>query len=129
MLWLKKIGFENFKDHYLEKDYNDKNLYIWYIEENGKILATMMLKTLEDSVGRIENVCCDIKHREKGLAKQLLNELFDFSLQTLNLQKLQLGTYESLERAIGFYLKNGFVEKEELRNSTTHARYYEMMLN
>lgn len=129
MLWLKKIGFENFKDHYLEKDYNDKNLYIWYIEENGKILATMMLKTLEDSVGRIENVCCDIEHRGKGLAKQLLNELFDFSIQTLNLQKLQLGTYERLERAIGFYLKNGFVEKEELRNSTTHARHYEMRLN
>ena len=48
MLWLKKIRFENFKDHYLEKDYNDENLYIWYIEENGKILATMMLKILED---------------------------------------------------------------------------------
>jgi hypothetical protein len=32
----------------LEKDYNDENLYIWYIEENGKILATMMLKILED---------------------------------------------------------------------------------
>ena len=62
----------------------------------------MMLKKLEDSVGRIENVCCDIEY---------------------------IGTYESLGRAINFYLKNGFVEKEELRNSTTHARYYEMILN
>ena len=84
----------------------------------------MMLKKLKDSVGRIENVCCDIEYRGKGLAKQLLDEVFSFAVQTLNLEKLQLGTYESLGRAI-----NGFVEKEELRNSTTHARYYEMILN
>ncbi len=89
----------------------------------------MVLKKLEDSVGRIENVCCDIEYRGKGLAKQLLDEVFSFAVQTLNLEKLQLGTYESLGRAINFYLKNGFVEKEELRNSTTHARYYEMILN
>ena len=88
-----------------------------------------MLKKLGDSVGRIENVCCDIEYRGKGLAKQLLDEVFSFAVQTLNLEKLQLGTYESLGRAINFYLKNGFVEKEELRNSTTHARYYEMILN
>lgn len=89
----------------------------------------MMLKKLEEDIGRIENVCCDIEHRGKGLAKQLLNELFEFSIKTLNLKKLQLGTYESLERAIGFYLKNGFVEKQELRNSENQARYYEMILN
>ena len=129
MLWLEKIGFENFAEHYLNKDYNDENLYIWYIEKNGKIIATMMLKKVEESVGRIENVCCDIEHRGKGLANQLLAELFKFSIQTLNLKKLQLGTYESLERAIGFYTKNGFVEKEELRNTETHARYFEMVLN
>ena len=60
---------------------------------------------------------------------ELLDEVFSFAIQTLNLEKLQLGTYESLGRAINFYLKNGFVEKEELRDSTTHARYYEMILN
>ena len=53
----------------------------------------------------------------------------DKKMDKNNLEKLQLGTYESLGRAINFYLKNGFVEKEELRNSTTHARYYEMILN
>lgn len=86
----------------------------------------MMLKIIEEGVGRIENVCCKVEHRGKGLAKKLLNELCEFSVQTLNLEKLQLGTYECLERAIGFYTKNGFVENEELRNPETHARYYEM---
>ena len=50
----------NFSKNYLEKNYNDENLYIWYIEQEGKILATMMLKKLEDSVGRI-----DIKLKRK----------------------------------------------------------------
>lgn len=99
----------------LEKNYNDENLYIWYIEQEGKILATMMLKKLKDSVGRIENVCCDIEYRGKGLAKQLLDEVFSFAVQTLNLEKLQLGTYESLGRAIKFLSKNGFVEKERTK--------------
>ena len=50
----------NFSKNYLEKNCNDENLYIWYIEQEGKILATMMLKKLEDSVGRI-----DIKLKRK----------------------------------------------------------------
>ncbi len=128
MLWLKKIGFKEFEEHYLNKNYNDENLYIWYIEENGKVLATMMLKKIEDNIGRIENVCCDIEHRGKGLAEKLLLELFDFSIKKLNFKKLQLGTYECLGRAISFYKKNGFVEKEELRDENTHARYYEIVL-
>lgn len=89
----------------------------------------MILKKLEEDIGRIENVCCDIEYRGKGLANKLLNELFSFAIQNLNLHKLQLGTYESHERAIGFYQKNGFVEKQELRNSENQARYYEMILN
>lgn len=89
----------------------------------------MMLKKLEEDIGRIENVCCNIEYRGKGLANKLLNELFSFAIQNLNLHKLQLGTYESLERAIGFYQKNGFIEKQELRNSENQARYYEMILN
>lgn len=112
----------------MNKNYNDENLHIWYIEQEGKILATMMLKQLDKNIGKIENVCCDIAYRGKGLAKQLLNETIEFA-RTLNLEKLQLGTYETLERAIGFYTKSGFIEKEELRNPVSQARYYEMMLN
>lgn len=104
-------------------------MYIWYIEKEGKVIATMMLKILEESIGRIENVCCEIEYRGKGLAQKMLNELLKFSEETLKLQKLQLGTYETLQRAIGFYTKNGFRENTELRNEKTHARYYEMLLN
>ena len=55
----------------------------------------MMLKKLKDSVGRIENVCCDIEYRGKGLAKQLLYEVFSFAVKKCSVEKLQLGTYES----------------------------------
>lgn len=127
-LWLKKVGFEAFEEKYLSKDYNDEDLYIWYIEEEEKVIATMMLKKLDENIGRIENVCCDVAYRGKGLAKRILDEILTFSRE-INLQKLQLGTYESLQRAIGFYQKWGFVEKEEERNSMTNARYYEMILN
>lgn len=88
----------------------------------------MMLKQLENNVGRIENVCCDVSYRGKGLSKQLLAATLEFA-KKLQLEKLELGTYESLGRAIGFYEKSGFVEKVESRNYETQARYYEMILN
>ena len=87
-----------------------------------------MLNKINQEIGRIENVCCDISHRGKGLAKKLLDQILEFSKE-INLQKLLLGTYESLERAIGFYKKCGFIEKEEQRNPITNARYFEMILN
>lgn len=87
-----------------------------------------MLNKIDKEVGRIENVCCDMTYRGKGLAKRILDEILEFSKE-INLQKLQLGTYENLERAISFYQKWGFVEKEEQRNPITNARYFEMLLN
>lgn len=127
-LWSRKIGFEAFEEKYLNKNYDAENLYIWYIQQEEKVIATMMLNKLDKEIGRIENVCCDIEYRGKGLAKRILDEIFEFARE-INLQKLQLGTYESLERAIGFYKKYGFIEKEEERNPITKARYYEMILN
>ncbi len=50
----------------------------------------MMLKKLKDSVGRIENVCCDIEYRGKGLAKQLLDEVFSFAVQTFKFRKITI---------------------------------------
>lgn len=116
-----------FKEHYLEKDYNDANLHIWYAEKDGKVVATMMLKKISNDTGKIENVCCNPEYRGMGIAGKLLEELIQFA-KKIELKKLELGTYESLERAINFYKKCGFTEKTNVQKASANARYYELIL-
>lgn len=125
---MKKIGFEIFKQDYLERNYNDPNLNIWYIENENGIIATMMMKKIEDNIGKIENVCCNKNYRGKGLSQKIFNEILIYARNN-NLKKIKLGTYESLGRAIGFYQKNGFVENIEKRNAKDNSRFFEKIID
>lgn len=112
----------------MKRDYNSEKLHIWYIDNNDEAVAAIMLKEMEDNIGKIENVCCHEQFRGKGLAQKILDQVIKYAKE-INITKLRLGTYDSLQRAIGFYRKNGFVEKEEEYNEQQKARYYEKLLN
>ena len=102
-------------------------LNIWFIEEQSNIIATMMMKQVDDYTGRIENVCCDANYRGKGINSKLLNEVIKYSRE-IGLTKLKVGTYEKLQSAIKFYEKNGFIEQKELRNPEKKSVYFELEL-
>lgn len=123
---MRKIGFEIFKQDYLQRDYT--TLDIWYVENKDDVIAVMMMKKVEEKVGKIENVCCKKEFRGKGLSQKILDEIFFYAKKN-GFEKIKLGTYESLERAIGFYKKNGFVENIEKRNSKDNSRFFEKILN
>ncbi len=121
-------GFGIFKDDYLNRDYKDEKLHIWYIEDNNSIISVVMLKEIGNNIGKVENVCCSKDYRGKKITQKVFDEMIEFANQ-INLEKLVLGTYECLGRAIGFYLKNGFTEIVEKYEPNTTARYYEKTLN
>lgn len=123
----KEVGLSRYENFYRARDFEDKDLHIWYIEKEGAILATMMLKILDNNIGRIENVCCNAQYRGKGLAEKLLDSIIEFA-RAISLNSLQLRTFETLERAIHFYEKNGFVEMIQLRDEQEKARCYELII-
>lgn len=111
----------------MQRDYNNPDLKIWYIKNKNDVIAVMMLKIIDETTGKIENVCCRRDFRGKGLSQKIFDEIITFSKNN-RLKRIKLGTYESLERAIGFYLKNGFVENIEKRNLNNNSRFFEKIL-
>lgn len=88
----------------------------------------MMLKKIDDVVAKIENVCCRKEFRGKGLSQKILDKIFIYAKNN-GFKKIKLGTYEKLDRAIGFYQKNGFIEDIEKRNSKDNSRFFEKILD
>ncbi len=121
---MKKIGLQYLKEAYLNSDYDRENFYIWYAESNGNIIASIMLE-IDGKIGKLQGVCCRQDYRGKDISKQLLNHVISFCKQN-NVNKIRLGTYQHLERAIGFYKKNGFKELEHLRDDIEKSRFYEL---
>lgn len=120
-------GFIEYKDNYLQKDYDLPNMHIWYIEnQEGNIIATILME-IKETMGELQGVCCEREYRGKNLAQQLLNEVLCFA-KRINLEKLILGTYNQLERAIGFYIKNGFIQTNEIIENNRIAKFYELKI-
>lgn len=55
----------------------------------------------------------DIKHQGKGYGKELLNFIKE------QRKNIQLKVYKKNDEAVNFYLRNGFVKKEELLDEQT----------
>ena len=121
-------GFEEFKNDYMQKDYNEQNLHIWYIENQDKDVIASMLLEIDGKVGKLQGVCCEAEYRGNNLAQNLLNEVIIFC-KNMNLEKLVFGTYHHLERAIGFYIKNGFTQVKEETENGKIAKFYELKIN
>jgi putative acetyltransferase len=55
----------------------------------------------------------DIKHQDKGYGKELLNFIKE------QRKNIQLKVYKKNDKAVNFYLRSGFVKKEELLDEQT----------
>ena len=128
-VFVEEYGFEKFRNG-LEiqnnQDYikNGGNLWI-ALDEDENVIGTIALKKHNNEEAEIKMLYVKKDYRGKGLSKELYNKLIKKSKE-MNFNRIFLGTYDRLERAIYFYKKVGFKQIEELYNKDDGARYFEL---
>lgn len=91
----------------------NEGVMFWGLEENNELLGVMGIQD-KGEVSLIRHFYVKTSQRKGGIGTKLLNHLIN-----LTDKPILIGTWESAEWAINFYLKNGFKlipheEKEEL---------------
>jgi len=86
------------------------------VEERGKPIAYIWLKTASDSsgvYGRIQHVFVDSKYRGKGIAKMLMDIGEDY-FRRKGIKKIRLLVTAKNKAAVSLYMKEGFAVKRYL---------------
>lgn len=111
---VEEFGFEKFRDKIKNTDFSDnENKFNWIaIDKDKKIIGTITLEVKDDSEAFLRKFYVSKEYRGSGLSKELFNTFLDFA-KAKEYKKITLGTYENLNRAIAFYIKNGFKEIEK----------------
>ena len=103
---------EDIKNENIFMDYMSKGGNFWIaIDKDNNIIGTIGAKVLENNILEIKRVYVRKDCRGNGISQNLLNILESFAIKN-GFKNLFLGTYDKLERAIGFYYKNNFVDDE-----------------
>lgn len=108
-----EYGFEKGRTD-LEKE--DNSLYLenngkfWIaLDKNGNIIGTILIFRYNNEYIEIKKFYVRKDYRGKGISKELYNKAIDFC-EKMSFKKIIIGTYTKLERAVQFYMKNGFKE-------------------
>lgn len=115
-IFIEEFEFEEYRDAIKEENifeeyfFNNGNFWIAIDNENN-VIGTIGARALEEKILEIKRVyvkkCC----RGMGISQNLFNILENFAIDR-GFESLFLGTYDKLERAIGFYYKNNFIDDE-----------------
>ena len=91
--------------------YQKGNGNFWVAVEEGNVVGTIALIDIGNSEVALRKMFVDVNWRgkEKGVAQQLLNTVFNWGKEK-GIQHIYLGTIERLYAARRFYIKNGFEE-------------------
>ncbi len=90
----------------------NKNLhYLIAIDEMEKVIGTISLEYKENNEAYLKRMYVHYNHRGAGIAQNLFDTVMDKAKENYY-SIIYLGTYKKLERAINFYIKNGFVQNE-----------------
>ena len=115
-IFIEEFEFEQYRDAIKKEDIlieylsNGGNFWI-AIDCEDNVIGTIGGKALEDNTLEIKRVYVKKDYRGMGISQNLFNILENFAVNN-GFQNLFLGTYDKLERAIGFYYKNNFVDDE-----------------
>lgn len=93
--------------------YKNNGGNFWLAVDNEKIVGTISLEKIENNIGILKGMYVDKDYRNKGIASNLLNLLFNFAKEN-NYKKILLDTYEEFKIAIKYYEKIGFVRKGQI---------------
>ena len=128
-VFVEEYGFEKFRNG-LEiqnnQDYINNGGNLWIaLDEDENVIGTIALKKHNDEEAEIKMLYVRKDYRGKGLSKELYNKLIKKSKE-MNFNRIFLGTYDKLDRAINFYQRRGFTPIDELYNEEDGARYFEL---
>ena len=128
-VFVEEYGFEKFRkglEIQNNQDYINDGGNLWIaLDEDENVIGTIALKKHNNEEAEIKMLYVRKDYRGKGLSKELYNKLIEKSKE-MNFNRIFLGTYDRLERAIYFYKKVGFKQIEELYNKDDGARYFEL---
>lgn len=109
-----EYGFYDFKKILKEKnkEYLEEPNRLWVALLEGKeVIGTTGILEIDEKNALLKKVYVKKEHRGSGIAQEMLNICIEYALEK-NYENIYLETYHRLERAKGFYRKNGFVEYE-----------------
>lgn len=118
-----EFGYEEFREPLKnEKFCDNQDKFNWIaLDENNNIIGTITLEKKDKEEAFLKKFYVKKEYRGTGVAKELFNSFLSFAKDN-SYKKIILGTYENLNRAISFYIKNGFQEyvKETKNNKERH---------
>lgn len=129
-IYIDEYGFEEYRDR-IEKDDNSMylkrggNLWIAF-DKNNEIIGTIAIYKCDKETAELKRLYVRKDYRGKGLSKELYEKAIKHCKEN-EFKKIFLGTYDKLERAIKFYLKKGFKEIEN-KKETNGARFFELYI-
>jgi N-acetylglutamate synthase-like GNAT family acetyltransferase len=83
------------------------------VEDSGKIIGTLACQVVSHDEGHLRGMAVDPTWQGAGVAKQLLG-CAESELRDRGCTRVTLDTTEPLNRAIGFYLRNGYRATEKV---------------
>ena len=98
----------------LESELNNDTSYFLVATENDEVFGYIGMSVVIDE-GYIFNVAVNVKHRKKGVATALVNELVTYGKKN-NFYFITLEVRESNEKAKSLYSKFGFVKVGERKD-------------
>lgn len=121
-IFIEEFDFEEYRDAIKNENILEEYIFgggnFWIaIDNDNNVIGTIGGKAIDEGTLEIKRVYCKKNFRGMGISQKMYNVLENFALEK-GFRSLFLGTYDKLERAIGFYYKNNFVddysrEKEE----------------
>lgn len=111
-VFIEEFDFEEYREAIKTEDinyeYQSKGGNFWVaLDKDNKVIGTIGAKVLENNIIEVKRVYVKKECRGMGLSQKLYDILEQFAIDN-GFEGLFLGTYDKLERAIGFYYKNNF---------------------
>lgn len=129
-IFVEEYNFEKYREglkKFNNLEYVKSGGDMWMaVDEKDEIVGTIAIMKKDDGSAELKSFYVDKKYRGNGISKQLFNTAMDFCKE-IDLNRIFLGTYESMETAIQFYQKRGF-NQIEMNHMDKEARFFEMYL-
>lgn len=130
-IFVEEFEFEQYRDYVNRadfiKDFSLKGGNFWVaVDFDDNVIGTIGAKNHGENTLEIKNVYVKEEFRGFGISQNLLNVLERFAIEN-GFYNLFLGTYDKLERAIGFYKKNNYID-DETKEAEEGVRYMSKVL-
>lgn len=130
-VFIKEFGFEHYREAYESIDimkYIKDGGKCWIAIENNEVIGTILLINSEDNIAELKMMYVKNEYRGQGVSQKLFDIFLQYATEN-NYEKIILGTYDRLARAIQFYKKLGFVEYYKEKYTLDDRYFYLDLIN